>query len=76
MLIKNKEHLTIEGLRKIVAIKSVMNNGLSSQQAGATNEFDITLTTGSALAATSNILYNLVHKRNMILANGGVTCEF
>lgn len=31
MLIKNKEHLTIEGLRKIVAIKSVMNNGLSNE---------------------------------------------
>jgi hypothetical protein len=24
-----KEHLTIEGLRKIVAIKAVMNNGLN-----------------------------------------------
>lgn len=31
MLIKNKEHLTFEGLRKILAIKSVMNNGLSDE---------------------------------------------
>jgi hypothetical protein len=31
MLILNKEHLTMEGLRKIVAIKASMNNGLSDE---------------------------------------------
>ena len=30
-LIKNKEHLTIEGLRKIIAIRASMNKGLSDQ---------------------------------------------
>jgi hypothetical protein len=30
-LIVFKEHLTIEGLRKLVAIKASMNNGLSDQ---------------------------------------------
>jgi len=29
-LIKNKEHLTKEGLRKIVAIKASINKGLSN----------------------------------------------
>ena len=28
-LIENKEHLTMEGLRKILAVKASMNNGLS-----------------------------------------------
>jgi hypothetical protein len=31
MLIKNKEHLTIEGLKKIISLKAVLNNGLSDQ---------------------------------------------
>jgi hypothetical protein len=31
MLIQNKEHLTMEGLCKIVAIKASMNNGLSDE---------------------------------------------
>jgi hypothetical protein len=30
-LIKNKEHLTTEGLHKIVAIKASMNNSLSDE---------------------------------------------
>lgn len=30
-LIKNKEHLTIEGFRKIIAIRASMNKGLSDQ---------------------------------------------
>ena len=31
ILIKNKEHLKIEGLNKIVSLKSVLNNGLSDK---------------------------------------------
>lgn len=31
MLIQNKEHLTIEGVNKIVAIKASMNLGLSDE---------------------------------------------
>jgi len=31
MLILNKEHLTMEGLRKIVSIKATMNRGLSEE---------------------------------------------
>ena len=31
MLIRNKEHLTLEGLRKIVAIKASINRGLSDE---------------------------------------------
>jgi hypothetical protein len=31
MLIQNKEHLTMEGLSKIVAIKASMNNGLPDE---------------------------------------------
>ena len=31
MLIQNKEHLTMEGLSKIVAIKASMNTGLSDE---------------------------------------------
>jgi hypothetical protein len=34
-MIKNKEHLTIEGLKKIVRIKATMNNGLSEGQKAA-----------------------------------------
>ena len=30
-LVKNKEHLTIQGLEKIIAIKASMNNGLSEE---------------------------------------------
>jgi hypothetical protein len=28
---KRKEHLTLEGIKKIVALKSVLNNGLSDE---------------------------------------------
>jgi len=31
ILIKDKQHLTIEGLKKIVSLKSVFNKGLSSE---------------------------------------------
>ena len=31
ILIKNKEHLTPEGLRKIIAIRAAMNLGLSDK---------------------------------------------
>jgi hypothetical protein len=30
-LVQNKEHLTIQGLEKILAIKASMNNGLSEE---------------------------------------------
>jgi hypothetical protein len=31
VLVQNKEHLTTEGLEKIIAIKATINNGLSEE---------------------------------------------
>ena len=56
--------------------EAVNNNGLTSRSGGATSDFDIVLTTGNALRTDSNILYNIVHKRNVVFQGGNVNVQF
>lgn len=52
-ILKNKEHLTMEGLRKIVAIKASINKGLSPE---LKEEFSSVLTVSRSLVENSIIL--------------------
>lgn len=54
----------------------VLNQGLSANSGGASNDFDITINTSGALASTSLFLYNLVHRRCLTFMNSGVAVEF
>jgi hypothetical protein len=53
---------------------STINNGISSQD--GFSQFDIQLTTSSALATTSKLLTNVVHKRALVFSGSGVAVEF
>lgn len=54
----------------------VLNQGLSANSNGASNDFDIQIKTASPLASTSLFLYNLVHRRCLTFMNSGVAVEF
>jgi hypothetical protein len=55
--------------------EGVVNSGLSSVSANATNEIQFTVETGSALAATDEYYINLCHRRALVFENGAYTVE-
>jgi hypothetical protein len=55
---------------------AVINNGTSSMEAGASNMFEIKIKTSSALAQTSKLLTNIVHKRALVFRAGGTAVEY
>jgi hypothetical protein len=54
---------------------NVINNGLAAIEAG-NSDFDVQLTTTSGLAVTDNILSAISHKRALVFASHGITCEY
>lgn len=54
----------------------IINNGASANEGGMTSDIDVYLTTTSNLNAADNFLYNIVHKRNLVMKQGSVVCEF
>jgi hypothetical protein len=53
---------------------ATLNNGINSQD--GMNEFNITLKTSAALAATDKLLCNIVHRRCLTFARSGIAVEF
>ena len=58
--------------------EAVINNGLSANENGATNDLDVYVSMNSTAGLNSGDewLYNIVHKRNLVFKQGAVIMEF